>query len=189
MGINAKYRYEYITWINIRQRCFNKNCKSYQHYGGRGITMSPEWRGSFLTFYKDMGRKPSKNMTIERVDNNGNYTKENCIWATRKTQGRNNRGNKLLTINGETKCLAYWAEFFNVDYQLACWRIRKKWPLSKVFEAPKQKKRMIRLFKNGKEIIIKTERRAVEIIGVTPAAFYRVKKKMKTPYRGFDIIY
>lgn len=84
---------EYKTWDSIYQRCYNPNNISYKNYGGRGINISSEWRNSFENFYKDMGKRP-ENLTIERVNNNLGYSKENCIWASRTTQSRNQRLHK-----------------------------------------------------------------------------------------------
>lgn len=91
---------EYGIWIGIKERCFNKNDLAYHNYGGRGITMSDEWRHGFVAFYRDMGPRPSKDYSIERIDVNGNYCKENCIWATDDVQARNTRKTVKLWYKG-----------------------------------------------------------------------------------------
>jgi hypothetical protein len=101
---------EYHTWIDMIQRCENKNAPGYPTYGGRGITVCKEWRNDFLKFLTDMGKKPGKRFTIDRIDNNLGYYKENCRWATTKTQNNNRRSNKKLTIEGEEKTMQQWAE-------------------------------------------------------------------------------
>jgi hypothetical protein len=106
---------EYKSWQSMKDRCFNKNNPSYLDYGGRGITVSDEWKKSFELFYSNMGIKPSKNHTLERVDVNGNYTKENCKWATKKEQCNNRRSNCLLTYNEITKTRSEWADFIGVN--------------------------------------------------------------------------
>jgi hypothetical protein len=75
----------------MKGRCSNKNLRSYQHYGGRGITVCDEWKESFENFYADMGKRPSPKHSIDRIDVDGNYCKENCRWASKQTQSRNTR--------------------------------------------------------------------------------------------------
>ena len=84
---------EYFTWHRMMQRCYNENCPVYDDYGGRGIKVCDRWRDravGFTRFLKDMGQRPP-NMTLDRVNNDGNYEPSNCRWATRTQQQRNRR--------------------------------------------------------------------------------------------------
>jgi len=93
---------EYRTWIRIKTRCENENTPYYADYGGRGIKVCERWRESFDKFYADMGNRPSKNHSIDRKNVNGDYSPENCRWATRKEQQQNIRIQKSNTsgVNG-----------------------------------------------------------------------------------------
>lgn len=91
----------YHIWICMRQRCNNPNAKQFKDYGGRGIKICKEW-DSVEKFFEDMGERPSLNHTLDRIDNNKGYYKENCRWALPHEQARNKRNNKLYSLpNGE----------------------------------------------------------------------------------------
>ena len=92
---------EYRIWKGINQRCYNTNTPPYNNYGGRGIEMCDEWKNNFERFLLDVGKRPSTNYSIDRIDNNKGYYPENCHWATRKEQNRNKRNNVML-LNTET---------------------------------------------------------------------------------------
>lgn len=82
---------EYVTWQAIVQRCGNPNNHAYSYYGGRGISICDRWKSSYENFLDDMGRMPGEGYSIERVDVNGDYSPDNCKWATMKEQSRNKR--------------------------------------------------------------------------------------------------
>lgn len=88
---------EYKSWESMRQRCNNPKDKSYNHYGGRGISICERWN-SFEAFYEDMGDKPDGTHTIDRINVNGNYTPGNCRWATQSTQQQNRRNNVMNPV-------------------------------------------------------------------------------------------
>ncbi len=133
----------YTSWLLITQRCTNKNNKKYKDYGGRGITVCERWTGpdGFATFLSDMG-EPPPGMTIDRKENNGGYSPENCRWATAKQQSRNRRSNIMVTMNGMTKTLIEWCEEFGVKYKLVHNRVRGLgWDVSKAITSPAKAKR------------------------------------------------
>jgi hypothetical protein len=98
----------YHIWKMMLQRCTNPKADAYSNYGGRGITVDPSWH-EFEKFYADMGEPPSPKHTLEREDNNGNYTSSNCKWATDEEQANNRRTNVTLTLGERTMTKAQWA--------------------------------------------------------------------------------
>ena len=113
-------------WNGVIIRCYDEESSSYPLYGGRGIKVSEEWRNSFDTFLKDMGI-PLEGYSIDRIDVNGNYCKENCRWATDAEQNRNKRNNVKLTFCGQTKCLVEWAEVVSTNRATITGRLRRGW--------------------------------------------------------------
>jgi hypothetical protein len=92
---------EYQIWSAMLDRCKNPNNSSYPRYGGRGIKFCSEWL-NFKTFIKDMGKRPSADYSLDRIDNNGDYCPQNCKWSNKFDQSQNRRACKLITYNGET---------------------------------------------------------------------------------------
>lgn len=92
----------YSIWVSMRQRCNDPNDLNYHNYGGRGIKVCPEW-DDFLVFYNDMGERPEGSQ-LDRIDNEGNYCKQNCRWAPLIVQANNRRNNRHHLINGEKVC-------------------------------------------------------------------------------------
>jgi len=101
---------EYNTWIHINQRCGNPQNKDYLNYGGRGIIVCDLWRTSYEAFLMCVGKKPTPEHSIERIDVNGNYEPGNVCWATVEQQARNKRSNVRVTIDGITKTVVEWSE-------------------------------------------------------------------------------
>lgn len=132
---NGKMSRTYKTWACMIQRCNNPNNTKYPDYGGRGITICNRWK-KFYNFLKDMEEVPT-GYQIERIDNNGNYCKLNCKWATRKEQARNRRNNHLETYGGKTQCLAIWAEEYNIPYATLQARLDKlNWSIKRALTTP-----------------------------------------------------
>ena len=116
---------EYRSWRHMIQRC-----ASHPAYQGRGITVCERWR-TYANFLADMGPRPSLDHSLDRVDNDGNYEPSNCRWASAKEQQRNTRSNRLLTFNGQTKCLMDWALSLGVKFNTLHERLRRGWSVER----------------------------------------------------------
>ena len=115
----------YARWGKIVGRCYNKNQPDYPRYGDRGIKMCEEWRNDFRSFYDwSIANGYREDLSIDRIDNNGNYEPSNCRWVDNTVQANNKRNNHLIEINGETKTLAEWCKIYNQDYFTVEARIR-----------------------------------------------------------------
>lgn len=101
---------EYHTWTGMIQRCVNPKVDRYSQYGGRGISVCERWRSSFISFYQDMGDRPSARHSLDRIDNDGDYCPSNCRWATNTEQGRNRPMARIIVANGISRTLAEWVE-------------------------------------------------------------------------------
>ena len=124
----------YKVWSHMRERCLQRNTKSFQSYGGRGITICERWN-TFENFYEDMGEKP-EGKSLDRIDNNSGYCKENCRWATQKEQMNNTRNNVLVTYHGETKTLTQWADEKGIHARNLRHRLKKWKRIEDVFCVP-----------------------------------------------------
>lgn len=98
----------------MMSRCYNIDHKQYEDYGGRGIEVVLRWH-TYENFLEDMGRRPSDKHSIDRKNNDGDYEKKNCRWATSRQQNRNRRGNKMITYSGKTLPLVRWLEKTGVN--------------------------------------------------------------------------
>lgn len=125
--VNGRRTPEFRAWQMLKQRCYNRGSCSYQNYGGRGIAVCSRWLESFENFFADMGLRPSSKHSIERKDNNGPYAPGNCYWATDREQMNNRRNTPMLTLNGVTKSLSYWADELNLSIPLIWNRLRRGW--------------------------------------------------------------
>lgn len=99
----------YNVWLSMIYRCHRPGSSSYHNYGERGIQVCDSWRDSFLNFYNDMGDRPT-GYELDRIDNDGHYSPDNCRWVTRSKNNRNKRTNRILSLMGESKCLQDWVD-------------------------------------------------------------------------------
>ena len=122
----------YHSWRSMKQRCDNENNKHYSDYGGRGISYCERWT-DFSNFLEDMG-EPEKGMSLDRIDNDGDYTPKNCRWATPKEQNRNRRDNVWITFNGKTLIKTDMAREYNLNVDTLDARLKKGWSLEKALK-------------------------------------------------------
>jgi hypothetical protein len=129
------------TWRNITSRCGNPKNPGYKNYGGRGITVCDRWKGlyGFPSFLEDVGEKPSKEHSLDRIDNNQGYSKENCRWATRREQSRNTRRTVVIEYQCVSMSLKEWSLVLGINYQTLCNRIAGGWAIEKAFTVPVKK--------------------------------------------------
>jgi hypothetical protein len=127
---------EYNIYNNIIQRCTNHRNTAWHHYGGRGIKVCQRWLDSFEAFYEDMGPRTSAKHSIERLDNDGHYCPENCVWATKRVQAFNRRSSRLITYQGRTQCLAAWAVEIGIKQVTLGGRIRSGWTVERALTQP-----------------------------------------------------
>ena len=116
----------YQTWDGIKKRCYQIGATGYSSYGARGIVMCDSWRKSFWNFVNDMGDKPFPASTINRIDNNGNYCKENCAWSTAKIQAENKRNNIYVTYQNQIYTLYNICKLLNLKHSTTYYRIKSK---------------------------------------------------------------
>ena len=127
----------YRIYNNIKSRCYNKNSQAYLRYGARGITVCEEWRNDFTKFYDwSMKNGYQENLTIDRIDNNGNYEPSNCRWVTVKTQSNNRSKNHLVSLNSTTKTLNEWCEIYEINYHTVQDRLKRGWNYEKALLTP-----------------------------------------------------
>ncbi len=145
LGSNASHGLldsrEYHTWKGLIQRCTNPSNHNYPNYGGRGITVCKSWRQSFTAFYTDMGDKPV-GASIDRINNNGPYSPENCRWASRTEQANNRRvarmssRSRLISYNGEARTIAEWARHLGLPDSRLRSRFKDGWSVERALQTP-----------------------------------------------------
>ena len=118
----------YDTWVSMIQRCYNPKRKCYKNYGGRGIKICDGWKNdphAFCNWAEENGWE--KGLTLDRIDNDGNYEPENCRWIINKEQQSNKRNNVFLTVNGKTQTTAQWADELGIRSNKIRWRKKQGW--------------------------------------------------------------
>lgn len=116
----------YNTWINMNRRCHNPEFVDYPRWGGRGVTVCDEWRHdfqAFLTWAESNGW--AEGLTLDRIDNDGPYSPENCRWATRYEQANNKRDTLMFEYEGELHSLAEWARLYNLEYESLMYKVKQ----------------------------------------------------------------
>ena len=131
----------YGVWNCMKGRCSNPNSTVYRHYGGRGIQVCSDWRSfeNFAAWAISAGYK--EGLTIDRVNNDGDYTPENCRWVGIETQARNRRNTKYIMFKGEARCLAEWAEILGIKMQVLSERLASGWSVDRALTEPIKRSR------------------------------------------------
>lgn len=175
---------EYQSWLGMKQRCTNPKKREYKHYGGRGIKVCDAWVSSFTKFYSDVGKRPSRSHSIDRINVNGNYEPSNVRWATQQQQIDNTRVVKMVTINGKTQSHAAWAREMGLAVGQITARIKSGWSEIEAITTPsikaqkvhkhvpqgyaKLKTGLFRVKLDGKYIkTVRTEQEAIDLVIAT----------------------
>lgn len=126
----------WYTWVDMVRRCNNPKRPGYSRYGGRGISVCPRWK-DFWVFVEDVGTRPSKKHSLDRIDNDGNYEPDNTRWATAKQQNLNRRNNRYIELFGESLTVGAWAARYHVPRGTLLSRLNKGWSPERAILTPK----------------------------------------------------
>lgn len=114
----------------MKQRCYNSKMPNFKYYGARGITVCDEWRNSSQSFYKwAISNGYKEELTLDRIDNNGNYEPSNCRWVTVKEQGNHRSNNIILSFNGENHTIPEWSEIIGIKQYVIRNRLIRGWSI------------------------------------------------------------
>ena len=128
----------YKAWQTMRDRCRNPKRSAYKNYGARGITVCQEWENSFDAFRVwALSNGYHEGLTIERIDNDGPYSPENCRLATRKEQALNRRTNRVIDYNGEVHTISEWSKITGIPHSTLTYRLNSGWPAEKILSDSK----------------------------------------------------
>lgn len=130
----------YTIWSCMKNRCYSPQHQNYKIYNGKGITICDEWKNDFMSFYYwAINNGYQKGLSIDRIDNKGNYCPQNCRWTTKEQQMRNKTNNKMIKYKNQIKCLAEWCDILNLKYETIQSRFNRGWSIEKTFETPIRK--------------------------------------------------
>lgn len=132
----------YGIWCHIKSRCLNKLDHKYFMYGGRGITVCDLWIHDFSQFCNDVGPRPGPEYSLDRIDNDGNYSPGNVRWATNKMQCNNKRNNRFLTYNSITLTVQQWSERLGIKRSTIAVRLMKGWPIEKALSIKRYERKL-----------------------------------------------
>ncbi len=130
---------DHKLWCKIKKRCFNAAASNYRDYGGRGIIMHPDWQHDFLKFQEyihGLDNYGQHGLTLDRIDNNGNYEPGNLRWADRLTQSNNTRRSRFLEFNGEIHTVSEWARIIKIPVDALSARLKMGWTIERALTAP-----------------------------------------------------
>lgn len=122
----------------MKARCLNPQAQAFDRYGLRGIKVCQEWAESFEAFFRDMGPRPP-GLTLDRIDNNGNYCPENCEWRSRVAQSNNTRRTKRYAVNGKEMTIREGCDLYGLPYNTVEARLRLGWSVERAFQTPKMR--------------------------------------------------
>jgi hypothetical protein len=131
-----RYTPEYKIWGSLKTRCYNERSNTFQDYGAKGVTVCWRWMNSFENFLADMGRRPSPEHSIDRIDGTRGYEPGNCRWATDREQAQNRCTNRLITFRGETMPLIEWARRTGIRRDTIAYRLKRGWQVDRALTEP-----------------------------------------------------
>lgn len=194
-GKSRKGNSEYITWQNIKGRCYNENRACYHNYGGKGIKVCERWLNSFENFLLDMGPKPSKKHSIERRKNDQDYTRENCYWATRFQQNRNHSRNCFIEFDGRKMVLQDWASELRVGSSGIAYHLKRGKAFSEIYEYYKlsvferNQFNINRIYCSTWDSIFESSKILSKLIGSNEDDIHEVCRGLKSQIKGLSFRY
>lgn len=127
----------YRIWANMKSRCHNPKTSFYNRYGGKGVTVCDEWKNNFQAFHDwAVTHGYSDDLSIDRIDVNGNYEPGNCRWVSTKAQAKNRSNNHIVIVDGVSKSLMEWCEIYSINYKTVRDRLKRGWTVKLALETP-----------------------------------------------------